>query len=656
MFAIAQDDQAPILWSITDPNPRALELLKTAIDSRSLIFSHNSQFELAMSHYRMLPDIGIHPPHIDQWRCTLAMCRRAAAPESLAQAAQFFGLNAPKDPRGKALINLFSMGDSPILRNPIPWDEIVSLRGTGVKCTVREAWELFCEYCKQDVRVEQELHKKISHFELKGDVLASFQFDLRMNFRGVPVNLTALRNADGLVNRLNEKLKQRFVRMTGVNPTQIKVFQAWLKERGYKEKSLAAKVVDKVLENPPEDMSPLASEALKLRGMIGYSALAKIPTMIASACPDERVRGSMQWHAARTGRAGGRIIQPQNFKKSTIGSEAHLCYRMMCENWEDEWFEELWDSPLEAIASSIRHFIHPKEGGFLDGDYAQVEARIGPWLVGDTKKLHDIAQGVDLYKRIAVMVFGVKYENVTKEQRTIAKPIELSCIFGTGAKGLRKALATQYNTLRTLAECKEYVRTYRGNHTETVAAWRELEEAAKNAIYSAGKSFSACAGKVSFQCGKAAGIPYLTMRLPSGRRIYYPDPRIKPAFKEYDEEDMLEDPVKRQEKGYWVDQITFYGKETGKSNWTRVPTWGSRLLENCVQAIGADLLNRGCIEAEKRGYPICMIVHDQALCETSAATGDIEGFLEAMCVKDEWAADFPLEADGGIAPYYQKDD
>jgi hypothetical protein len=109
--------------------------------------------------------------------------------------------------------------------------------------------------------------------------------------------------------------------------------------------------------------------------------------MVESACPDGRVRGTTQWHAARTGRAGGRIIQPQNFRKSTIGGEEHLCYRMIREGWEESWIEDMWDSPLEAIASSIRHFIQPADGGFFDGDYTGVEARITPWLAGDTEKL-----------------------------------------------------------------------------------------------------------------------------------------------------------------------------------------------------------------------------------------------------------------------------
>jgi DNA polymerase len=670
MFAIAKNDEEPVLWSVVDRNPTAREMLREAIQSDAPIYAHNAQFELAISTYRMLSDLSMTPPSIDQWRCTLAMCRRAAAPESLAEAAKFFRLNTPKDPRGKALIGIFSdlskpttlispTGEKQAVNAPAELlsshgDWSVQLKGAGVTMTVREAWDLFCEYCKQDVRVEQRLHEKIKHFELKGDVLKSFQFDLRMNWRGVPVNLSALRHTKGFVERQQEKLGRKFREITGLEHTQRAAVEKWLKSRGYRGENMQAATVDKALANP-EDMTPEAVKALQIRSMITFAALAKIPTMIDAACNDGRVRGATQWHAARTGRAGGRIIQPQNFRKSTIGGEEHLCYKMLSEKWEDWWIEDLWESPLEAVASSIRHFIQPPTGGFLDADYTGVESIAGPWLCGQNDKLQSILRGEDQYKVMASRIaFKCSYEEVTKEQRQVGKVLELQCIYGTGAKGMRKSLAAM-GVKRTLADCKQYVRDFRETFSKYPEAWQEMEYAAKFVIEHPGTVRNACNGKIQFGYGKAAGIPYLTMRLPSGRRMYYPHPEIKQVFKEYDEEDMLEDPAKREEKGYWAEMISFYGKITGTSKWGRVYTWGSRLFENSVQALCVDLLNRGCIEAESRGFPICMIVHDQALCETAVASGSIDEFREALCVKGTWAHDLPLSASGDVTPYYLKD-
>lgn len=696
MFAVARDEDEPVLWRFDDPfgdeSMAAWDILNDAVKNGELVYAHNVGFELAICTYRLLKDVGIEPPLLDNWRCTLAMCRRAAAPESLAAAAEFFGLEDKKDAIGKALIGVFSdqekivtlepppgmkdpetvkplkngkftVGKKPKNRksaNPILDDEILwdwQVKVGGELMTVRDAWEAFCRYCKVDVIVERRLRQKLNRFELAGDELASFLFDLRMNHRGVPVNVTALRNAQEIVSHHKEKLGARFRRMTGLEPSQGKVIQQWLRDRGYPEDNLQAGTVEKVLENPPESMTPLAIEALKTRSLLSYAALAKLPTMESAACDDGRVRGTTQWHAARTGRAGGRIIQPQNFRKTTIGDESLLCYGMMCDGTDPHLFADFWDSPLEAIASSIRHFIHPHEGAFYDVDYAGVEARITPWLAGDQKKLQIILDGVDLYKRMATFVFGVPYDEVTKDQRTICKPIELGCCFMVGGKGLRDAMAQPpYNIERTLKECRHYVKTYRDNHPETVAAWKGIEEAAKCAIEKPGNTYTACDGKLSFVCGRAAGVPYLTMRLPSGRRMYYPHPKIKPTWKAYDEEEMAEEAWKREEKGYWINQISFYGKMRDKPVWGRVATWGGRLFENAVQAIGADLLNRGCIEAERRGFDIAMIIHDQALCETKDAPGTLEEFMDAFCTKDPWAETFPLEASGAIQPFYLKDD
>jgi DNA polymerase len=1006
MFAVARGEGEPQLWSFDDPfsdeSLAAESILRKAIEDRELIYAHNAQFEIAICDYRLKADVGLDAPDISQWRCTLAMCRRAAAPESLASAAEFFGLGDQKNPIGKALIDIFSDLTKPVvlvppegmkdpdtvkpLKNgrftvgkkpknrksasPI-FDEATvwgwQVKAAGGMLSVGDAWRKFCKYCKQDVRVEQELHRRLAHFELAGDVLASFQFDLRMNRRGVPVNVQALDNADRLVNHFKEKLGSRFTKMCGLEPNQRDRKLQWLRERGYPAEDMQAGTVEKILEKPPESMTPMAVEVLRMHSLMSFSALAKIPKMRDAACADQRVRGTMQWHAARTGRAGGRIIQPQNFKKATI-NDSELCYRMIRENWEPFWFEDFWESPLEAIASSIRHFIHPHKGEFFDVDYAGVEARITPWLAGDVKKLELILSGVDLYKRMASMLFGVPYEAITKPQRTDAKPVELGCCiaedelvltkrglvpiqaielddlvwdgvewvshegviyqgerevvtyqgltatedhevwvdggtgkihlgdavaqgrvllitgdggtpvrgldigeswlcpggespesagpmlvrevlpefprrdaegcqpalrgvpvrapqteaapmacrrishgedtlrepgpstiqglrgerdrvqiyvsprsggvddgalraaprqgnrphrqqrplragelalvhevrteqeypedkapeglclqaggmallqghrgaassggvvsgadsgsreesgrretaklggnrktvrvydllnagprhrftvsgklvsncFGVGGKGLRDAMAKPpYNLDRTLAQCREYVKVYRENHPETVQAWRDIEDAAKSAISQPGKAFFACGKKLAFAFGRVAGIPYLTMRLPSGRRLYYPHAKVKQTFKKYDEEEMDEQPWKRAEGGYWVDQISFYGKMRDSAHWGRVGTWGSRLFENAVQAIGADLLNRGLIEADRRGFEIPMIVHDQALGETHSAPGTLEEFTRALCTKDDWSATFPLEASGAIHPYYLKDD
>jgi len=695
MFAVAGTTGEPLLWSFVDPfgeeSLAAEAMLHDGIQKQKLLYAHHAAFEIPLTASRLEADVGISPPDsLDVYRCTQAMCKRAAAPESLAAAAEFFGLGYKKDAIGKSLIDVFSIqtksvtlfpppgmkdpdtikqlkngsftagkkpanrtSNNPILDEEILWDWQIKVGGNLM--TVREAWETFCAYCRNDVKVERELHNKLKHFELKGDELASFQFDLKMNFRGVPVNMEALRHADILVEKYKEKLEARVLTMTeGITSGQRAKLLEWLRERGYPENDLQAGTVEEVLEKPPADMRPIAIEVLRMRSLLSFAALKKLPVMRDAACPDHTVKGTTQWHGARTGRATGRIIQPQNFRKTTIEHSA-LCYQMICEGFSLDWFEELWESPLEAIASSIRHFIQPHTGYFYDIDYKGVEARLTSWLAGDEEGLKSIVAGIDQYKSMAAKLFKIPYEDVTKEQRTIAKPVVLGCCFGVGGKALMEALAKPpYNVSRTRKECDDYVKIYRETNQSTVKSWRDIEEAIRDAIRKPGEKFGACAGRLSFTCGRAAGISYLVMTLPSGRKLYYPSPQIKSVFRKYDEADMVEAPWKREKGGYWVDQISFYGKISLTNTWGRVATFGSRVFENAIQATGACLLNRGCIEAERRGYDIRLIVHDQAL---SLADGSLplEGFMEAMQTRDEWASSFPLDCDGSQAPYYLKD-
>lgn len=707
LFAVARDKEEPLLWDFLEPDApesvAAKALLLEAVESGLPIYAHNAAFEVGISHYRLMEDVGVPAPHINQWRCTQAMTRRAAAPESLGAAAAFFGLGNQKDTIGKDLIKLFCdldmthtlfpppgaidpdsqrplknggmtkgrkpgnrKSNSPIADTPILWDWQVKVGGQLL--TVRGAWDTFRQYCRQDVRTEQELHARLGRFELQGDILESFQFDIRMNFRGVPVNLAALANARSLVEQYQEKLEARLVAICGLRSGQTAKLGEWLRARGYEEDNLQADTVETVLGNPVTmaKLTPMAQSVLKLRALLSFAALKKIPTMLGAACADDGlVRGTMQWHAARTGRAAGRIIQPQNMKKATIPMvEAALCYLMMQQGWSLDWFEELWDSPLEAIASSIRHFIQPADGKMvLDADYIGVEARIAPWLCGQQDKLDDLVAGKDPYKMMASeVIYHIPYDEVTKAQRTVGKPVELQLGYGTGGRGLRDSLRDNFGVVlhedpkEFLRICNRIVENYRERYSKYPEMWGELERAAKAAIQH-GTTTILGDGKVGITKIKTAGIEYLVIRLPSGRRMFYPHPEVKKTFKKYTKEeleDMDADDPRKERGGYFIDQISFYGKLEGSGVWGRIHTWGSRLFENLSQGIGADLLAYGCIQAEKAGYDIFMIVHDQALAVDNELP--LEGYLKALCQKQPWAETFPLEADGAIHPYYLKED
>lgn len=452
IFAIAKNDGPVYVWDALNSfnqNKQALSLFEWAVNSDAIIYAHNVQFEAAICKYLMEKTFYFAPPKLDQWRCTAAMARRAAIPSSLEGVGKFLGLDVTKDKAGEALIRKFSIPRKPTKKDTrtriLPQDD-------------PEAFREFGEYCRRDVETERAAHKVLHAFELEGAVLDAFQFDLWMNDHGVPVNVEALKRADKMINEYTERLTEQFRKITGLNPTQRDKSHVWLRERGYPFPNLQAGNVDMVLENGPTgwetryisledeqnlerpvaklrpvEMTDEAFEALRIRSLVSYAAVKKIPTMLGAVCPDGRVRGALMWSGAeRTHRWTGKIIQPQNFRRPSFkGTEQ--AYKMLCEGVDIDTLELLFAPFLEIVASCIRHFIQlPSGQEVLQADYSSVEARGAAWLCGGERKLQMFRDGAPVYENMAAKIFGKKVKDVDKDERFIGKQSELGCTYNMG--------------------------------------------------------------------------------------------------------------------------------------------------------------------------------------------------------------------------------
>tara|TARA_R110002020_G_scaffold472424_1_gene700417 strand:+ start:11507 stop:13669 length:2163 start_codon:yes stop_codon:yes gene_type:complete len=687
LCAIARHGEAPLLWSVTGQpeKPKALALIKEMCeDPEAVIYAHNAQFEASICHYLWEKTFDLPCPKLEQWRCTAAMARRAAIPSSLEQAADFLKLDAQKDNLGKSLIRLFSIPQKPTKKQPntrvFPKDEPEKFREFG-------------QYCKQDVIVEMQVHDKLKAFELKGEVLAGFQFDMKMNHLGVPVNVEALEIAEKLVDEYDTKIVEGFQEMTGLKPTQRSKVLEWLQERGFPGKDLTAPTVDQVIADGGEayGMTPEAFAALKMKRLSGFAALKKIPTMLNAACPDHRVKGSLMWSGAeRTHRWAGRIIQPQNFRRPTIANTEHLYRVLKSGNMDVESLELIYESPLEAIASCIRHFIEPEEvfeidsfgkgmepGMFLDADYSAIEARIVLWLAGQEEGLQLFRDKKDPYIAMASKIFGVPVEDITKDQRFVGKQSVLGAGYGMGPDKF-KMTAAQFGRTLTQEISEKAISTFRTVNHKIPAMWRAFDNAAKEAIRNPGQVFPAN-DKVKFAVTNKPGFTALVMQLPSGHNLIYPKPKLLPVWvvfyagkmnkfktpkaaekfcapiaKRYKEQNLTLPANKQKEAPEPKEdvEITFWGKRLGR--WLRVGTYGGSLVENATQAVAGDLMSHGALKADSLGYKIFMLVHDQALAELQPGN-TIEEFCEALCTLPPWAEGLPLEAEGGLVPFYKKD-
>ena len=684
--AIARDDEEPLLWvnpkfefddmSVCRSSPGAMALINEMNNSKAPVYCHNSYFEHAITNH--CPNNIWFVIDINRWRCTAAMSRRAAIPPSLEKAAETLGLAEQKDGRGKALIRKFS----------------IPLKRTGEflePIHAQDDFIAFCNYCLQDVRVEQGIHKALKHFELTGDVLAAFQADLAINSRGLPMNLPALRHAQTLIDANDERMTTEFRALTGFSPTQRDVLLKWLKEHGYDADNLRADTLDEQLESADFDPTSLVGRALTIKKSLSFASIKKVRAMLDCACADGRARGTIQFYGAGPGRASGRLIQPQNFKRPTI-KNTDAAYADICAGASEEHIELFYGPLLEVISSCIRHFIHDLEGPIFDVDFSSIEARIAAWLAGEEWKLEVFRTHGKIYEATICRMTGMPLQEMLDYAKTHGKHhpdrqkgkiSELALGFQGGVDALQsmgqlagweieiteeefqdfltrrldppvtKELSARERPIyeRKLKELKlqDIVDQWREANPKIVQAWRGYDRAAKNAVSNFGSRQTS--HRVEFFCAVTAGSKYLFAKLPSGRRLAYRDPRIEETVcrsKETGEIEMTADGrVKTRQT------LTYWGQIRGKAIWGRCAIYGGMWMQNFTEGVGADLLNNGIIQSEAAGYEVASLIHDQILAYKREGQ-TIEELVACMTDVPDWTEGLPVAADGQVQLYYTK--
>lgn len=271
----------------------------------------------------------------------------------------------------------------------------------------------------------------------------------------------------------------------------------------------------------------------------------------------------------------------------------------------------------------------------FDADYAAIEARIVCWLAGQEDALEEYRQGIDRYKLMASVIYGIPVDQVNKHpQRFIGKQTVLGCGFQQGATKFRKTCEKfGYKTMPIGLE-DTAVAAFRQKHQKIKTYWYDVEKCAQRAIASRGQIIKL--RNIAFLCEEVSGIPFLLIKLPSGRKLAYPRPRLVPSPK-------FEGKL----------AIKFFGHIIGQQ-WGDVDTYGGKLVENITQAVAADIMCQGAHNAEADGFGIMALIHDQALAYT--APGQMaERFVECLTNMPAWANGLPIEAEGGIVPFYKKD-
>lgn len=271
----------------------------------------------------------------------------------------------------------------------------------------------------------------------------------------------------------------------------------------------------------------------------------------------------------------------------------------------------------------------------LDADYSAIEARIVCWLAGQEDALQEYREGVDRYKRMASVIYTIPEDEVNKHpQRFVGKQATLGCGFGMGPSKFRVTCKKMGGYDLPLGLEDIAVKAFRKTHKKVVQFWYDLEAAAKSAIIRKGEVWEC--GKLSFVCKDIEGLTFLLMRLPSGRELAYPKPQVIPHSRFPDRT-----------------EIVFWGNIKG-TKWGLVSTWGGTLAENATQAVAADKMAEGAHNAEGMDYEIATLIHDEALGYYHEGQ-TVEEFVSLLIKLPRWAKGLPIEAEGGLVPFYKKD-
>ena len=242
-----------------------------------------------------------------------------------------------------------------------------------------------------------------------------------------------------------------------------------------------------------------------------------------------------------------------------------------------DWVELMHGSVMDVVASTVRAGITAPSGKMLVvSDLSSIESRVLGWMSGCTRINNIFAEGKDTYKDFGTEMFHCSYDDVTKDQRTLAKPAVLGCGYQLGAAGLVR-YADSMGIEMTGKEAKHAVKTFRTVYWEVAEMWQWLVDACKEVIE-----------RGTLRAGYAVEIhrddQFMFITLPSGRNLHYYQPQVQPKTI------TIVDPETGEERKWETEAVTYMGKHEETFKWWRISAHGGKITENIVQAIARDIL------------------------------------------------------------------
>lgn len=613
--------------------------LKNALKNPLYIkHAYNAAFEwFALSKY-----LGWLPP--DQWRDTMLHALYCGYPASLDAAGRAMGL--PEDKKklttGKALIRYFCV--------PCKASNANGNRTRNLPKHDPAKWKLFKEYNGQDVVTEMEIDRRLSAFPVPAFVQKQWETDLAMNARGVAADMEMVSGALVIGATVKSQLMAEARQLSGLdNPNSIKQLARWLTDATDSDAEITSVTKETVATMLKQPQPANVQRMLEIRQELGKTSTKKYDALETCIADDGRVRGLLQFYGAnRTGRWAGRLVQVQNLPRTYTHPLPPA--RQLVKDRNIDGLRLMYGSINDTLSQLIRTaFVATPGNVLIDADFSAIEARVISWLAGQEWRLEVFRTHGKIYEASASQMFHVPIEKIKKGNpeyalRQRGKVAELALGYQGGVSAMRR-MDTGHN-LDDLSddEVKGIVDRWRETNSMIRDLWNIVDSAAVTVITNGGAQTirsETTDAVITLACELdiITGTRYMTILLPSGRKLYYPSPEIG---------------VNR-----WGNpSVSYMGQNQTTKRWEKVETYGGKLVENIVQAIARDCLAIAIENLEAQGLHVVFHIHDEVVIDTPAWADEdtmLDTVTKIMTKPIPWAQALPLNADGWVDKFFKKD-
>lgn len=635
-YKYAQSDDFEILLFAYSFNHQAVQIIDLksgesipenvlfALQDRNCVkYAYNAAFE-----WWCLNQAGIDTP-LDQWRCTMVHGLYCGYTAGLGATGAAIGL--PQDKRklatGTALIRYFCVPCKPTKSN--------GNRTRNLPHHAPEKWELFKEYCLQDVVTEMAIADRLLFYPVPEKEWMLWRYDVAMNAFGVKIDRRLVEGALAIDAEVRQDLMAEAMKITGLNnPNSSKQLMEWLEKEGTEVENLQKGTVSQLVGDL-EDGD--VKRVLEIRQELSKTSIKKYQAMQEAAGVDDRIRGvSFFYGANRTGRYAGRLVQLQNLPRNYL--ETLDVAREFTREGNGQALSMLYGNVPDTLSQLIRTAFIPSEGHqFVVSDFSAIEARVIAWLAGEEWRMDVFKTHGKIYEASASQMFGVPLNTIVKGHENYAlrakgKVAELALGY-QGSVGALIAMGADKMGL-TEHEMKDIVSRWRNTSKRIVELWYALENAAVDVLTTGQKQTVKCV-TLAMEFDVTFGQEFLTILLPSGRKLFYPKPHLR-------------------ENQFGSMQMHYKGINQTSKKWEIIPTYGGKLTENIVQAIARDCLTETLLRVKQKGWQVVFHVHDEIILDAPKSVS-LEDVERVMGEPIPWAPGLILKAAGFVGDYYMKD-